>query len=215
MSSSKKKKKPSILSRLFYSQPSLWLVGHLARGFTSLLFSTLRVKITGADLLVQASSNKLIIALWHDKLLLAPLIRRTLKTHPLAVAVSNSRDGKLLASFVKTFTKTTPIYVAHNVRHGALLQMVEALEQGKALIITPDGPRGPRHVAKPGIFFTQEKTQAQIVAMHWQASSYWQLGSWDKMQIPKPFAELRITFFEVAYNANDDLESKLSGHPKQ
>ena len=208
----KSSKKPSIFSRIFYSWPCLWLTGNLARIVTSLLFSTYKVNITGSDTLIKASGGKLIIALWHDKLLLAPFLRKALKKAPLAVVVSNSRDGKLLASFVKTFRKTTPIYVAHDVRHGALLQMVEAIDNGHAILITPDGPRGPRHTVKPGIFFTQEKANAQIIAMHWHADSAWQLNTWDRMQIPKPFAKVEVTFMNVEANSLSDLETKLSGY---
>lgn len=211
MNFSKKKREPSIVSRIFYSKPILWLTGNLARLVTSLLFSTYKVTIQGADVLKEGAKDKLILALWHNKLLLAPLLRKALPDAPLAVVVSNSRDGKLLASFVNTFRKTTPIFVAHDVRHGALLQMVEALDNGKTLLITPDGPRGPRHSAKPGIFFTQEKSGAQIIAMHWQASKMWQLNTWDGMQIPKPFAHIELTFLPVLANSTEDLEAKLSG----
>lgn len=211
MNSSKNKRKPSLLSRIFYSSPVLWLTGNLARIVTSLLFATYKVKIAGGQTLVEAAKGKLIIALWHDKLLLAPFLRKALRDAPLAVVVSNSRDGKLLASFVNTFRKTTPIFVAHDVRHGALLQMVDAIDEGKAILITPDGPRGPRHTVKPGIFFTQEKAGAQIIAMHWQASKAWQLNTWDRMQIPKPFARVEITFLAVQANSPEDLEATLSG----
>lgn len=190
----------------------LWATGRLARFVTSLLFSTYKVTISGADALQEAAKQKLIIALWHDKLLLAPLVRRALKHTPLAVVVSNSRDGKLLASFVNTFSNTTPIFVAADVRHGALLQMVDAIDEGKTILITPDGPRGPRHTVKPGIFFTQEKANAQIIAMHWQASKAWKLNTWDRMQIPKPFAHIEITFLPVAAGSTEELEAKLSGY---
>ncbi len=206
---SSSKKKPSFLSRLFYSKPILWLTGHIVRAICWLLFLTLKVRITGQETLVLAARGKLIIAMWHDLLFLAPLVRRALKNTPLAVVVSNSRDGRLLASYVNTYHKTTCIFVAHNIRHAALLQMLEAIDAGNAILITPDGPRGPRHIIKPGIFYTQEKSQAQIIAMHWQASAYWKLNTWDRMQIPKPFSTIEITFLAVAEQS--DLETKLSG----
>ena len=203
MKSSKKKKPPS---RILYSAPVLWLFGNIVRVFTFFLFLTYKVHISGKEALNEASKHKLIIALWHDRLLLAPLLRRVLKHTPLAVVVSNSRDGKMLAAFVKTFRKATPIYVAHNLRHGALLQMIDALDKKQALLITPDGPRGPRHEIKPGLFYTQEKTGAAIIAMHWQASSCWTFSTWDKMQLPKPFARVELTFsLTTAENLRHEL----------
>lgn len=200
---SSKKKPPS---RILYSAPVLWLFGALVRVFTFVLFSTYKVQISGTAALTEAAKNKLIIALWHDRLLLAPLLRRVLKETPLAVVVSNSRDGKMLAAFVKTFHKATPIYVAHNVKHGALLQMIEALDRSEAILITPDGPRGPRHEVKPGLLYTQEKTGAQIIAMHWHASSSWTFKTWDRMQLPKPFARVELTFtLTTPENLQNDL----------
>jgi lysophospholipid acyltransferase (LPLAT)-like uncharacterized protein len=208
---SSSKKKPPLLSRIFYSKPALWITGYVVRLVCSALFFTVKVQIHGTDVIKKASEGKLIIALWHDLLFLAPLIRKALKKTPLAVVVSNSRDGKLLASYVTTYSNTTPIFVAHDLRHTALLQMVEAIDQGKAILITPDGPRGPRHIVKPGIFYTQEKSQARIIAMHWQATNYWKLNTWDRMQIPKPFSTIEITFQAVNAMSVEDLESKLSG----
>lgn len=172
-----------------------------------LLYATLRIELQGALEAKDAAKGKLIIAIWHNKLLLAPLLRRALPKTALAAVVSNSSDGKLLAAFVATFRNTTSIFVAHNKRHKALLQMIDAQDKGIALLITPDGPRGPCHQVKPGIFYTQQKTGATLLAMSWHASSYWQLNSWDKMQIPKPFSKVCITF-STATDAT--LEKMLS-----
>ncbi len=204
--SSSKKKRPPLISRIFYSDPVLTCVGYLLRGITSLLFATLRIRLTGSQELTQACSTGCLIALWHDKLLLAPLVRRVLPTHPLSVVVSKSRDGRVLGAYVTTYAHVSPIYVAHDKRHTSLLEMLEAIEHGRAILITPDGPRGPKHTLKPGIFYIQEKANAPLVAMRWRASSFWTLNTWDRMQIPKPFSKVEVTF-EMA--TCDTLAGKL------
>lgn len=173
----------------FRSKPVLWLTGYLARVLLSLLYATLRVEIIGREHV----RTKQIIALWHDRLLLVPLLRRV-STVPLAVVVSNSRDGKLLGALVDTFKNADTIYVAHNKRHAALSAMERAHADGKTIIITPDGPRGPRHMLKPGLSFIQKQTDAQIISFTWTSSSSWILNTWDKMEIPKPFSKVIIRF---------------------
>ncbi len=189
-----KRKRPPLISRIFFSKPVLWFMGYLIRFAMMLLYMTLRVRFAGTSALKTASHGRLILSLWHDQLALAPLIRRILPKHPLAIVVSKSRDGRLLAAFINTFRHTQPISVAHNMRYKALLEMVEAIEHGKIVIITPDGPRGPRHVVKPGLTYCKEKASAQVITMKWQASRAWQLNTWDKMQIPKPFAKVTVDF---------------------
>lgn len=184
----------------------VFLISKVLRSITAILFLTLRLHIKGKDELVRTATGPLIIALWHDSLLLTPLIRKVLPSKIASLVVSNSRDGKLLAAYADTYKNVEIIFVPHNMRHAALLQSVEAIKDGKALLITPDGPRGPRHVVKPGIFFAQEKSAAQILAMSWTASAFWQLKSWDKMRIPKPFAKITLAFTVATEN---DLEQKL------
>jgi hypothetical protein len=173
---------------------------------TSLLYLTLRVKIRGEKALVDASRGSLIIALWHDSLILAPLIRKVIPDTTISLVVSNSRDGRLLAAYANTYKNVESIFVAHNMRHTALLQSVDAIKNKKPILITPDGPRGPRHELKRGIFFAQEKSGATIIAMSWSCSSFWELNSWDKLRIPKPFSKVTLTFTAAT---ESDLEQKL------
>lgn len=170
------------------------MVGWLAHVLIKLLYFTLRIRVIGHEALLTASKKPLIIALWHDQLLLGPLVFGQLPKSHFAVCISNSRDGHLLASFIETFSQVKTILVGHKNRHGALLQMVQAVVDKAILLITPDGPRGPKHEVKAGVIFSAQKTQAPIVAMRWRASSTWQLKTWDRLVIPKPFSKVTITF---------------------
>ncbi len=73
-----------------------------------------------------------------------------------------------------------------------LIQAMKSLRAGEDVAITPDGPRGPRHSVAPGIVKLAQKMDAYILPFHYEASSFWQLGSWDRFEIPKPFST--ITF---------------------
>jgi lysophospholipid acyltransferase (LPLAT)-like uncharacterized protein len=64
--------------------------------------------------------------------------------------------------------------------------------RGSDLAVVPDGPRGPRCVAKPGVAYLARTTGAEVIPIGAAASRAWQLGSWDRMIVPKPFARLLL-----------------------
>jgi lysophospholipid acyltransferase (LPLAT)-like uncharacterized protein len=194
VSSSKKKKRPPLAARIFFSKPSVTTMSWIANVFLKLLYTTLKIKIENQPLVQEAAKGNLIIALWHDGLLLAPLLLKILPASSFACVVSKSRDGRVLASYVNSLARVRGILVGHHNRHGALLEMIQTQQAGHIIVITPDGPRGPRHVAKDGLTYLAEKAESQIVSMSWQAKSFWQLDTWDKMRIPKPFTSITITF---------------------
>ena len=66
------------------------------------------------------------------------------------------------------------------------------------IIITPDGPRGPRKQAKTGAFSVAKKNNAIVFSVSASASKYWSLPSWDKTILPKPFSTIYVNFKEMS-----------------
>jgi lysophospholipid acyltransferase (LPLAT)-like uncharacterized protein len=135
-----------------------------------------------------------VLAFWHGRMLGALSAHRY---SGIRVLVSEHKDGELIARVlhangVETIRGST-------TRGGAraLLQLVAALKQGHTIAITPDGPRGPRHEVAPGLFAAAQRAGAPIVPMAVAASSSWQLGSWDRFEIPKPFARVVVRYGTV------------------
>lgn len=176
----------SLLSVFFY--PIKYLL--------QLYISTLRIEVHGKeefeDLLRQ--NKPVLMALWHNKLILLPLFRFLNKTRLFQVVVSFSKDGDLPARVINSYKGFRAFRVRHNARHDAVSFMVEAVRRGECIVITPDGPRGPRHVLKPGVLFVAEQTNASIVPFTWTAEKVWKLKSWDKFEIPKPFSKVRVQY---------------------
>lgn len=75
-----------------------------------------------------------------------------------------------------------------------LLAMVEALEQGKAVGFTPDGPKGPPRVAQPGALIAAFRAGCVIVPVGLHASRYWRAKSWDRFLVPLPFSRVVVAF---------------------
>ena len=47
---------------------------------------------------------------------------------------------------------------------------------------------------KPGIAIAALETKAHVVPFSWEAKNYWELKTWDRLRIPKPFTSIHVTF---------------------
>lgn len=173
----------------FFTKPLI----HIAKWLHTGLVHTLKVSIEGEEHL--ATEGPLIIAFWHNQIALAPILRRLMPNRPLRLVISNSRDGRKLATFAKLYSDVAVTFVPHNKRREALAEMVAVLqEQKEVLLITPDGPRGPLYQVKPGVIYSAKETGARVIAMRWKVDRFWQFQSWDKMRLPKPFSRVSLCF---------------------
>jgi hypothetical protein len=138
-----------------------------------------------------------IFAFWHRTLLIAA---HRFRNHGIAILISASFDGELIA-------RTVALLGFHPVRGSSsrggssgLRAMAEAYTEGHICAFTADGPRGPNMIAKPGPVQLANLTAAQWVgAFHGHPSRAWQLRSWDRFLIPKPFST--VTFAWPAHVA--------------
>ncbi|MBQ9087326.1 MAG: lysophospholipid acyltransferase family protein [Lentisphaeria bacterium] len=129
---------------------------------------------------------------WHNRLLFfAPAFPRRIRKRSVAV-VSASRDGQYVSDFIKCFGIGSLRGSSSKKGVNALLGAIHAIKEGKNVVFTPDGPRGPRYVLKPGPVMLASKTGAPVVPLAINASRYWSVKSWDGFQIPKPFAKLTM-----------------------
>jgi lysophospholipid acyltransferase (LPLAT)-like uncharacterized protein len=131
-----------------------------------------------------------IFAFWHCAML-PPLHR--LRNLGIAILVSRSFDGELIARTVERFGFVAVRGSSSRYSAGALRGMQQAYTDGRICAFTPDGPKGPARIAKPGPVQLAELTGATwLGAFHAQPSSCWRLRSWDGFMIPKPFCT--VTF---------------------
>ena len=77
------------------------------------------------------------------------------------------------------------------------------------MLITPDGPKGPRHTMHDGVVAIALKSKLPIFLINYQAKSYWQLSSWDKFVIPKPFSKVDFYIQSLALDGMDLPEAKV------
>jgi lysophospholipid acyltransferase (LPLAT)-like uncharacterized protein len=133
-----------------------------------------------------------IVWMWHGRMLIG--LSLFSDRGGVRVLVSPSRDGDLaqellLASGFKTLRGSSSRGGANAVR-----EMLGHLDQGEGLVITPDGPRGPRHSTKPGLAWMARTTGFPILPLGMVADRAWHAASWDRFTIPKPRARVVARF---------------------
>lgn len=149
-----------------------------------------------------------VVAFWHGELLMQPYLYRKIRgSHKIAVMISEHFDGEIIARTIKSFRIES---IRGSTKKGAakvLLGAIKKMREGYDIAITPDGPRGPRHSVADGIVAISKKMDAYIVPFRYKASRYWQLNSWDKFIIPKPFSTIYF-YAGKPFKVKDlDLES--------
>ena len=129
---------------------------------------------------------------WHNRLMFfAASVPRPIRECTMAV-VSASRDGQYVTDFIKQFGIGSLRGSSSKRGANALLGAIHAINENKNVAFTPDGPRGPRYVLKPGPVILASKTGAPILPVSINASRYWAVKSWDGFQIPKPGAKITM-----------------------
>jgi len=183
------------------AKEKLKIEGRLARWLIAFGFRllqlwarTLRYEIDDrAGVVGRPITENYIGALWHNRLLIFPVVlRRFFQERHGAALISASRDGDLLADAVQRFGYDVVRGSSSRLGASAIRQLTEVLASGGDVVITPDGPLGPAYELGPGIIFLAQKTGAPVVPLNMEYSSCWRMKSWDRFIVPRPFSKVRV-----------------------
>ena len=178
---------------------------------------TLRTRWFGLDHLDDARDRGpggVIYAFWHQRLLPFCFTHRN---QGVQVLVSTHRDGEIIARTIQRLGFGTVRGSSTRGGREALFRMVHESREGHDLAVTPDGPRGPRYLLKPGLVIIARKTGLPVVPI---ANAVWprkELTSWDGFHVPFPFGKCVIIHGEPVFvppygdreEIRKDLEQRL------
>lgn len=194
MTSERKTGKFSLKGRRQLPSLAYWALA----GAVKILRATYRVRaVDEAGLLkMGADAPAMILVNWHNRLVFMPSFVPCRIRSQITVLASDSRDGEYAAQYMSRFGLRAVRGSSSKGGHRALVQLRAALVDGWSVALTPDGPRGPRYEAHPGAVMLAEMTGCPIVPVGFNSTRRWELGGWDRTQLPKPFARVELRFGE-------------------
>ena len=182
------------------------------------LLLTVRCRLrTPSEFLAPNAPAPAIFCIWHNRLAtcikVLDVCRRPHNSGAgMAALVSASKDGAGRARIREGFG-VQPVRGSSSRRGAqALLELTTWSERGYDLTITPDGPRGPCYQVQEGITSLAQVTGLPIVPITFNLNWKIKIKSWDRFQIPLPFARCDVcvgTPVRVPPDASDEQREEL------
>ena len=198
------------MRKKFFRKLSLIFIPTLIYIVMRLLWFTYRKKYHYID---EPIDEQCMAITWHGELLIAPQVYRALRKKQLTSAIiAQHHDGELIA---RTLAKLKILPLRGSSRRGAksvLIHAIKVLKEGYSVMITPDGPKGPRYSMSDGAVALALRSKLPLMVVNYKPKKYWQLGSWDKFLIPKPFTSLDIYHQVLHIEGMEKEEAKAYLH---
>ncbi len=156
----------------------------ILRGWLSTLRYRTRVPDPEVDPAHPLHRGRYIYVFWHESILGLLGVRRASN---MTVLISQHRDGEYISQIAKRFG--VDVVRGSTTRGGyeALAELEEASHRNH-ILLTPDGPRGPRRHLQRGAVLLASRTRLPLVPVGFGFANAWRAGSWDRFALPKPWS---------------------------
>jgi lysophospholipid acyltransferase (LPLAT)-like uncharacterized protein len=196
-----------------YSFKDRWLIRAADVAFfilIKLIGRTVKFEIEGWENWEAASHDGKIpiYTFWHNRVFLSTYFWQRRR---IVVMTSRSFDGEYIARFIQRFGYGAARGSSTRGATGAIVEMIRLMRAGSPAAFTIDGPKGPRYVAKMGAVLLAKKTGNPILPFTITANRFWEAKkSWDRSQIPRPFAHAQVLIAPPIYVPADADEGLLN-----
>ncbi len=176
-----------------------WLAAQIIR----LLAVTSRKETIGAEEVQKLwqRNQPVILSFWHDQLL---LMAQGYLGPGSQILISASKDGELIARTMHHLGQHAVRGSSSRGGRAAFKQLLRLAREAKDLVITPDGPRGPRHELKEGVVQLARLSGRPVVPMALVASRGHRFASWDRFLLPYPFGHLVYAYGAPQYYTKEE-----------
>jgi lysophospholipid acyltransferase (LPLAT)-like uncharacterized protein len=159
-----------------------------------LLSSTYRCRLVDTEIeqRVLDDHGTIVYASWHQRFF--PGITFFATRKPIAIMISRSRDGEMIARVVDILGWRSVRGSSSKGGIRALKELRRLTRKGHRVGHIVDGPQGPFGVVKPGLLTIAQFAGAPIVPVITSAQRRWVFNSWDRFMVPKPFSRVVVRF---------------------
>ena len=150
--------------------------------------------------------HSFIACLWHGNFLMMPyLYAKIRKTSNMSFVTSAHEDGVMVEKYFKKFglQSIRGSTGTHKGGTKALIQAIRELQLGRDIAVTPDGPKGPYKSIANGVLLMAMRSGVAICGCKVKPKRYWELKTWDKFCIPKPFSRIDYYITEPLFLSPD------------
>lgn len=194
------------IRKSFFRKISLVFVPILVFLFMKLLWFSYRKKYHFID---EPILEQCIAVTWHGELLISPQVYKQLRKNiSTSAIISQHYNGEMIAKILSFFTIKPLRGSSSRGAKSVLINAIKAIRDQESIMITPDGPRGPRHSMSDGAVALALRSKLPIMVVNYRANSYWRLKSWDSFVIPKPFATVEIYHQVLDLSGMTKIEAK-------
>ncbi len=194
--------------KLSHSKFKITLQAVVGRWLLSAIYKTNIWDIRGEKNYKSALKNNksVIISVWHGNLLI-PFMHLA-KNNYYGLAGMN-RDAEIISKIgLKLGWK---LLRGSSSKKGPEIftEIVKILNNPPSLVaLTPDGPKGPEKIPKPGVIRAAQKTGAVIIPVASCSTKNWQFINWHTFFLEKPFGKIYLEYGRpISFNIDDDFES--------
>jgi lysophospholipid acyltransferase (LPLAT)-like uncharacterized protein len=159
---------------------------------------------------VDDAEGPYVLLLWHDKLLVSSWIANRYFRRPVSALISTSKDGAWLVAFFKLMGITAVRGSSNRRGAAALIALTRAMRDGLHAGITPDGPKGPALVFKPGAVSLSRLSRRPFLLLGIRYDSCHRLGSWDRFALPMPSSRVELTLVREPMPAEGESDEAVS-----
>ena len=174
-----------------------WLLPVLGPPLLREVSKSWKVEVLGQEHFDHAFAQPGMLAtLWHGRMIV-PITAQAGKK--ICVLVSPSADGKLVPPILECFGYRWVLGSSNKNPARAVREMLERLQAGGRIVITPDGPRGPRHSVNPGPAWMARETGFPLLPCGAVTDRAWRFATWDRFTVPKWRARVVVVYGEPLY----------------
>jgi lysophospholipid acyltransferase (LPLAT)-like uncharacterized protein len=159
-----------------------------------LLSSTYRCRLVGMEneKRILDDHGTVVYASWHQRFFPGITLFATRK--PIAIIISQSRDGEMIARVVDILGWRSVRGSSSKGGFRALKELRRLTRKGYRVGHIVDGPQGPFGVVKPGLLTIAQFAGTPILPVIMSAEKRWVFNSWDRFMVPKPFSNIFVRF---------------------